>query len=325
MSQIGYRLHRHYRTGLRKIYTAVHGPKIHPIHTRAAHYFSDGWVMNFWQIMEPSKLNADFTQLIQDGFNTIILVVPWRGFQCDQFDPKYDNFYIKQLDRVMAAADSHDLSVLVRVAYTHQIPEHATLSGITQAQRLLTDKDTQKVWLDYLEKVFEICHGYRSFRYGFLSWEEFWHAFTHWQRRPLEFRTKFAQDTGFDDFLRARGVSNTIAIPRENDPEHEIFHAFINDRIALMFQRASTVFPRLTMEIRVDKDRLVDTNGETHWLSNDNYKDISGTRLTYWAPFMGAENTGENLTATRAVELLDHMLEEVTEFFDVHECVAGRA
>lgn len=313
MSQIGYRIYRHYRTAIRKVRTAIHGPKVHPTQTRAAHYFSDGWVLNFWQIMDPRKLNSDFTQLIEDGFNTIILVVPWREFQSDQFDLKYDDFYIKQLDRVMTAADSHDLSVLVRVAYTHQIPEHATLSGLTQAQRLLTDEDTEKVWLDYLKRVFEICHGYRSFRNGFLSWEEFWHAFSRWQLYPLEFRTKLAQDTGFHDYLEARGINNVYAIPRVDEPEYEIFHAFINHRISLMFQRALEVFPRLTMEVRVDKDRLIDSNGETHWLGNDNYHDISGTRLSYWAPFMGAANTGETLSATRAVELLDHMLDEVTD------------
>jgi hypothetical protein len=313
MSQIAYRIYRHYRTAIRKIQTAIHGPKVHPTFTRAAHYFSDGWVLNFWQIVDPRKLNSDFTQLIEDGFNTIILVVPWRGFQSDQFDPKYDNFYVKQLDRVMAAADRHKLSVIVRVAYTHQIPEHATLSGLTQAQRLLTDEDTAKAWLDYLKRVFEICHGYRSFRNGFLSWEEFWHAFSRWQLYPVEFRTKLAQDIGFKDFQRDRGISNTTAIPRMDEPEHEIFHAFMNERIALMYQRALTVFPRLTMEIRVDKDRLNTSGGEISWLINDNYSDISGTRLTYWAPFMGADNTGETLTAARAVELLDHMLNEITD------------
>jgi hypothetical protein len=313
VSEISYRLHRQYRTIVRKLRTAIEGPKVHPTHTRAVHYFSDGWVLNFWQIMDPRKLDSDFTQLIADGFNTIILVVPWRGFQSDQFNPKYDQFYIKQLDTVMAAADTHKLSVLVRVGYTHQIPEHATLSGLTQAQRLLTDLDTEKVWLDYLKRLFEICHGYRSFRNGFLSWEEFWHAFSRWQLYPLEFRTKLAQDTGFENFLKDRGIRNITAIPRVNEPEHEIFHAFINERISLMFQRALTVFPRLSMEIRVDKDRLVDSSGETHWLSNDNYGDISGTRLTYWAPFMGAANTGETLTAARAVELLDHMLNEITD------------
>ncbi|MFT5709805.1 MAG: hypothetical protein ACI8QT_000492 [Halioglobus sp.] len=313
MSELGYHIHRRYRTAVRKLQTAVKGPKVHPAYTRAAHYFSDGWVLNFWQIMDPRQLDADFKQIINDGFNTIILVIPWREFQNNQFHPFYDSFYIKQLDKVMRAADRHDLSVLVRVAYSHQIPERAALSGLTQAQRLLTDKDTQKVWLDYLARVFDICHGYRSFRYAFLSWEEFWHAFAHWQHYPLEFRTKLARDIGFKAYLDERGVRNIDAVPGNVEPEHEHYHAFINHRIAQMYQQALTVFPRLSMEIRVDKDRVRRADGEVEWLSNDSYEDIAGSRLTYWAPFMGASNKGETLPAARAVELLDHMLDEITD------------
>ena len=223
MSQLGYRIYRHYRTAIRKIRTVIHGPKAHPIHTRAAHYFADGWVLNFWQIMDPRKLDADFKQLIDDGFNTIILVIPWREFQSDQFTPQYDNFYIKQLDTVLAAADKLDLSVLVRVAYSHQIPEHATLNGLTQAQRLLTDEETLKVWLDYLERVFDICHGYRCFRNGFLSWEEFWHAFAHWQLYPLDYRVKLAQLTGFQTYLEERGINDIEAIPKVDEAGHKYF------------------------------------------------------------------------------------------------------
>lgn len=263
--------------------------------------------------MDARKLDADFKQLIADGFNTIILVVPWREFQSDQFKPQYDNFYIKQLDKVLAAADKHDLSVLVRVAYSHQIPEHATLNGLIQAQRLLTDDETLKVWLDYLERVFEICHGYRCFRNGFLSWEEFWHAFAHWQLYPLDYRVKLAQLTGFRAYLEERGISDIEAIPKIDEAEHRYFHAFVNHRITQMYQGALSVFPRLTMEIRVDKDRLVDADGKNHWISNDNYAEIEGARLTYWAPFMGASNAGETLAASEALALFDHMLDEVTD------------
>jgi len=312
MSEISYRIHRHYRTVIRKLRTAVKGPKVHPAHTRAVHYFSDGWVLNFWQIMDPRKLNEDFTQLIADGFNTIILVVPWREFQCDQLVAKYDSFYIRQLDKVMAAADSYDLSVLVRIAYAHQIPEHPTLNGVIQAQRLLTDEDTQSVWLDYLKKVFEICHGYRSFRNGFLSWEEFWHAFNHWQAHSVDYRMKLAQSTGFSAYLEERGIGDINAIPKVGQAQYEHFHAFINHRIAQIYQQALSVFPGLAMEIRVDKDPLISPNKEIRWLSNDAHWNNSATRLTYWAPFMGARNTGETLTAHQALTLLDHMLNEVT-------------
>lgn len=313
MNSLRYRMYRLYRTAIRKIQTAVRGPKVHPDHVRAAHYFADGWVLNFWQVMDPKKLKVDLRQIVSDGFNTIILVVPWREFQNDQFKPTYDPFYIKQLDRVMAAADKHNLSVIVRVAYSHQIPEKATLSGLTQAQRLLTDPDTQKMWLHYLAKVFEICHGYRSFRYGFLSWEEFWHAFGRWQVDRLEHREKWAKVTGFNKYLLEQGIEGITAVPSSEEPEYAFYHAFINYRIAQMYDEARAVFPCLSMEVRVDKDKLASANGEIHWLENDSFIDRKETRLTYWAPFMGAANQGEQLSAQRALELLAHMLSEISD------------
>jgi hypothetical protein len=313
MNDLRYRLYRYYRIALRKIRTAIDGPKQHPVHVRAVHYFSDGWALNFWQILDPRKLDTDFRQIIGDGFNTIILVIPWSGFQKDPYKPEYDTFYIKQLDRVMAAADRHTLSVIVRVGYSHQIPEHAALSGLTQAQRLLTNPDLHELWLQYLARVHDICSGYHCFRYGFLSWEEFWHAFPRWQRyRPL-LRKKRARDTGYNRYMVDRGMPVPGIIPEADTPEHEYFHAFTNHRIAQMYKQASSVFPSLTMEVRVDKDKLIDANGEINWLTNDGYTHLESTRLTYWAPFMGAANEGEQLSAERAAELLAYMLEEVSQ------------
>ncbi len=313
MSELAYHLHNNYRTFVRKLHTVIKGPKIHPPFVRAAHYFSDGWVLNFWQVMDPRSLDSELKQIIDDGFNTIILVVPWREFQNNQFDPQYDTFFVKQLRRAMAAADRHDLSVIVRVGYSHQIPEGAALSGMTQAQRLLTDPDTQKSWLHYLGRLFEICHGYRSFRYGFLSWEEFWHAFARWQHYPLEYRTTLANDTGFSAYLTSHKLPDILAVPRLEEPEHGHYHAFINYRIAQMYTLALAVFPRLAMEIRVDKDRIIDAEGAIQWVDNDTYNDIADTRMTYWAPFMGAENQGEQLSAKQATVLLSHMLDGVSD------------
>ena len=67
----------------------------HPPFVRAAHYFSDGWPLNFWQIMDPGKLIEELSQIIGDGFNTIILVIPWRGFQSDQLKPEYSTVISK--------------------------------------------------------------------------------------------------------------------------------------------------------------------------------------------------------------------------------------
>ena len=109
-------LYQYWRSILHKLDTYLKGPPTHPVFVKAVHYFADGWVLNMWQVMQPQQLATDLRQIADDGFNTVILVVPWRGFQLDQLQPRYDPFYARQLHRALAAADKAGLSVIVRVA-----------------------------------------------------------------------------------------------------------------------------------------------------------------------------------------------------------------
>jgi hypothetical protein len=311
MNDLMFRLRHLRRTLVRKLRTVMQGPPSHPEFIRAAHYFSDGWALNMWQVMDPRKVLGELRAIQQDGFNTIILVIPWRGFQVDQLEPAYDSFYERQLTRVMSAADRLGLSVIVRVGYTFQIAMDNNLSGITQAQRLLTDEDTQQAWLHYLTHIYRICHGYRSFRQGFLSWEEFWHAFGSWQLRDSRPRIEQAEATGYLDYLKKRKIEGVTEVPRPGDPAHASFHAFTNHRIRAFYELARSAFPGLSMEFRVDKERM-QTGDEIEWVRNDDYSDLSELRFSYWAPFMGAENRGEKLDAEQAAHLFGHMLDEVS-------------
>ncbi len=280
---------------------------------RATHYFADGWALNFLQVVDSATLRKDFSQIRADGFNTVIVVVPWRGFQVDHYAPKYDPFYIAQLERVMAAAQHARLAVVVRISYAHQILDAQPLSGLTMMQRLLADEDTQSAWLDYCEQVYRVCSRYGCFRQCFLSWEEFWHSFWRWQLYKPEYREKLAEEIGFTDYLSERGIEGIERIPRPEEPEYGVFHAFMNHRIREMHALAGSRVPDLGIEIRVDKDRLVNDDESVSWLGNDTFGDLPVTRYTYWAPFMGAENQGETLSSEQALHLLAHALDEWTD------------
>lgn len=300
------------RVLLRKARTALQGAPTHPEFVRAAHYFSDGWALNVWQILAPSRVLSELRTIREDGFNTIILVVPWRGFQVDQLHPVYDDFYERQIRRVLAAAEKIGLSVIVRVGYTHQVFVDSHVSGVIQAQRLLVDEETREAWLDYLHRLYLICHGYRSFRQGFLSWEEFWHAFHFWQLGKEQFRQERAEKSGFLAYLAMEGVEGVDAIPEPGGASQADYHAFTNARIRQMYEYAAQAFPGLGMEVRVDKDRLQEGDS-VRWANNDHYTDIDSLRYTYWAPFMGASNEGEKLDAEQAAGLFEHMLNEISK------------
>jgi len=310
--ELKYQTRRLWQIAVRKLRTIIQGPPIHPDIVKAAHYFADGWTLNMWQVVDRRRIDDDLEMIKSDGFNTIIIVVPWRGFQLDQLEPAYDAFYMRQLRRVMAAADRRGLSVIVRVSYSHQTHPEDTLSGITQAQRLLLDEETRQAWLHYLGRLYEICHGYRSFRQGFLCWEEFWHAFRRWQMYKPKIRKRLAIASGFSAYLGEQSVEGISEIPRPEHDDYPYFHAFANARVREMYELAASVFPGLSMEFRVDKDRQQD-NSSAPWLSNDNYSDLLDLRYSYWAPFMGAANEGEQLDAQQAAELFSHMLQEVSD------------
>ena len=295
----------------RKLRTLARGAPQHPEFIQAAHYFSDGWPLNVWQVARPAAITDELRAIMADGFNTVILVVPWRGFQTDQLEPAYDPFHVRQLERVLGAADKLGLSVIVRVAYSHSILLHNTPNGVTQAQRLLLDEDTREAWLHYLRTVHGICREFRSFRGGFLCWEEFWHAFGKWQLRKKHRRQELAELTGFLSWLREQGVQGLDTIPKAESEQYAHYHRFANARIREYYELAREAFPDLLMECRVDKDALY-REGAIEWLDNDDYRDIEAGRYTYWAPFMGARNEGEKLSAADAEHLLRYMLEEVT-------------
>ena len=57
---------------------------------KSATYYSDEWVINFWN-SESSHMEEELKQIAEDGFNSIILVVPWREFQPSMNPQRYND------------------------------------------------------------------------------------------------------------------------------------------------------------------------------------------------------------------------------------------
>ena len=58
---------------------------------KSATYYSDDWVINFWN-SESSHMDEELKQIREDGFNSIILVVPWREFQPSMAPEHYNDY-----------------------------------------------------------------------------------------------------------------------------------------------------------------------------------------------------------------------------------------
>ncbi|WP_439107239.1 hypothetical protein [Congregibacter sp.] len=253
-------------------------------------------------------VRRELAQLRKDGFNTIIVVVPWRSFQSSQTPIAYDGFYERQLRLVLSEAQRAGVAVLLRVAYTHQVMLRPLLNGFQWAQALLTDPAIEDVWLDYFAQISRISGDYPCCMGGFISWEELWHAFRVWQEQTGEANIAAAKASGYLDYLEAQGIAHEGRIPAKQSPAHGDYLAFANARMAEMFELARSRWPALGVEYRVDKDPVPSEDG-VHWRDNEAFLDWEPNRFSYWAPFMGAENVGEQLSAEQAAVLLRYMLE----------------
>ncbi len=259
--------------------------------------------------MRMPQLRQDLQQIRADGFNGIIAVVPWRGFQSSQFPVAYDSFYEQQLRLLLHEARRARLRVVLRVAYTHLLLPGPVENGIRQAQRLLTEPAVEAAWLDYHRKLHAVIRGHAGYIAAFVSWEELWHAFANWQTQEHEERRWLTRECGYADYLRANGITDHDCIPERQDPAYVHYHRFINQRIADLFARARSRMPELGVEARIDRDPL-HSDGETIWLENDRFYDLEPARYSYWAPFFGAENQGEAIDVDAAIDSLGSMLRE---------------
>lgn len=296
-------------TALRR---AFRRPIRRPDFVLAAHYFSDGWPLDSLQVMRSPVIRRELRQIRKDGFNTIIVVVPWRSFQSSQQPVEYDRFYQSQLRLVLKEAQRAGLAVLLRVAYTHQVRLESSLNGFRWAQAMLTDPAIEAAWLDYFSEISRIGQEFDCCIGGFISWEELWHAFRVWQEQSGDANTAAARSSGYLDYLEERGIHHDGCIPCKDSPEHAHFLDFANLRMETMFERARSRWSQLGVEYRVDKDPVPSDNG-IEWLDNNNFLAWEPHRYSYWAPFMGAENVGEELSAEQAEVLLRYMLDTTSE------------
>ena len=60
-------------------------------HLRSATYYSDDWVINFWN-SESVHMEEELARIAADGFNSIILAVPWREFQPETSPVAYEDY-----------------------------------------------------------------------------------------------------------------------------------------------------------------------------------------------------------------------------------------
>lgn len=302
-----------------------------PVHdaipyVRAAHWFGSGWAVNLWNTDLEVRAQSDFSAIKEDGFNTVVLVVPWSGFAPDPRSGELDAHRVERLLGLMRLADRMDLDVIVRVSYAWDSLSQA--SG-ERLMGLWLDDLVYRAWLDHLAGLWIALKNEPNLLFGFFSWEDLW-AVMSLAEAPLAERLDSAQTSGFRHWLQQRYVLDDVAkrfrskfdswsevpLPSRREPAFKLFLQFLDHAwMERFFRPAQERFPRLSMEIRIDSDPVWDGDSLLEWHGHEAAWNLPGAAWTtlYWSPAMGGENRGELLDPGEAAERLERSLRRVLD------------
>jgi len=295
-----------------------------PEYLKGVTYVSDAWVINFWNT-ESDNMKAELQQIAEDGFNMIILAIPWREFQPDTNPISYNSYAFQKLDAIMQAANEQGLWVELRVGYTWDYYEET--EARLRFRELIGNENLRKVWLDYVKMLYDTASGYANFHGGFITWEDFWNY--------MEDATNFGTGSesiaeagrcGFRNYLKAHYTLDelnqyykpvrpftsyeSIYLPDKNNPAYLLLFQFYDEYLIDLLKDSQKVFPNLSMEVRLDVDPVQGLDGElvgAHHFNTFHCGSSDYTSLMY-SVAMGQQNLGERITAEQARAAADMQL-----------------
>lgn len=291
---------------------------------KAATYVSDAWVSNFWN-SESDHMEEELAQIAADGFNSIVLVIPWREFQPGVLPISYNRYAFQKLDKVMSAAQAKGLMVELRIGYVWDY--YSDDVATTRYKELLKDASTRAAWLAYAKQIYRTASAHSNFHGGFITWEDFWNYVEDAANLGKGANSReAAKDCGYQAWLKKHyslkqingyyqpaerfASFDDIYIPSRTSYAYKLFYEFYDDFLNDLLEDTQKVFPNLSMEVRLDVDP-VDANdgsgqvGAAHY-STFSCKDADHTALMY-SVSMG-QSFGAVISAQEAIRTMNEQL-----------------
>lgn len=301
-----------------------------PAYLCAATYSSDAWIINFWNT-ESDHMEKELAQIAADGFNSIILVIPWREFQPGTDPVTYNDYAFQKLKCVMRAAEQNGLWVQVRAGYTWDY--YSSEDSTARYSELLGGGAVREAWLHYIGTLYEVLSGYPNFYGGFITWEDFWNYIENAPGSTSEaVRIREAERIGFQKYLRdyydledlkayyerkdAFEDYDQIPLPEKESPAYRLLFEFYDEFLIELLQEAQEFFPNLSMEVRLDVDPVNGIGGGkvgAHHFRTFPCNRSSYTSLMY-SVSMGQKNEGEKITASEALQAMEEQMHLVETY-----------
>lgn len=297
-----------------------------PEYLKSVTYFGDEWPINYWG-SEDKDMDANFERIVADGFNSIILVIPWREFHPNTVSEVFNEAAFSRLNQVMDCAEKHGLWVSLRIGY---LWDYYGESEVPPRYAELTKRGSsaRNAWLEYCQRLYQTASSYSNFHSGFITWEDLWDYIYNLDRDLSKAeRQKMAGECGYTEFLSSRysleavqdwyGVQfsnfGEVYLPYGTHPSAALFYEYYDQFLLELLHESQTVFPGLSLEIRADGDVVYDASGGFSYYSH------AATYACGSAPYsalmysvsMGQENTGNYISADTALQAMRTNLERM--------------
>ncbi|MBZ4687984.1 MAG: hypothetical protein JG764_1617 [Clostridiales bacterium] len=281
---------------------------------KAVHYFGDEAPMNFWS-SDLSNIDMDLKKIKEDGFNSIILVIPWREYQ-PKIDPISYNKKIKErLHFVINKASKYDLDVIVRVGYAWDYYYNGQFSCKERFSNIFSEEKFLKAFIDFTGDVYKEVSKHENFDSGFITWEDFWFiSYLDGNSISYEENLRLANKIGFSKYLKENytikelenkyGYTinnfNEVYIPGRDEYAFVLYYQFLDHFIIdNILEPCQKVFPELTLETRFDMEPI--KYGKTYkWFAHKYMYKVKNTPMvgTIYGVSMGFENDGRRKYAS---------------------------
>lgn len=270
----------------------------------ATHYYGFkeySWPINYLNAIKDSDIGADLATIKKAGFNTVILLVSWTEFE--PIIGKRDDAVYRKIKRIIIEAKKHGLTVMLRIPYLWSL--NGTGDGMREriAYALLNHGHYRKALLSFLE-VFqnEIVKKNENIIGKFGSWEDYYvlrdFFFSDTPIVSAVVRDKFFKDTGIESIKVVRNGEN-----------YDVFNDWMDTKILGMAKDIGSY----GYEIRTDSD-LYKKNNELKWHAHNKFykNESNGNLVAYWAPYFGQLNSGEKISADKAIASFNWMLDSIS-------------
>ena len=293
----------------------------------AATYFGDSWPVGFWA-SDLSYATADFQQIKANGFNSVVLVVPWGYFQPALKVNSFNAAAFTRLDSVIEAAKQAGLGVLLRISYEWDMYPNDQQPGNARFTGVFTSSSTYAAWKSYIGELHNNVKKYSNVWGAYISWEDFQSIILDAKSADsLSSRLQLSHSTGFSQWLsrsyKLKSISSQyhahfqswsdVPTPLSTTPEFRLFYAFWDYQLMhRIFAPALSLYPGLTMETRVDEDPLFNGSKQIGAYSHSSTYSLPGTNVTgiYFNPYMGAEG-GRIETVDQTLQGMTSVLKRV--------------